>query len=177
MPACAAASATASSPKSLSRVTTTCAFRAAYARISPSPGSAVQSPTHCRAGASGRLIRNRRFNPLVADDAPRVCEAGEDILPLQPRIGAKQIFGAVARCQHSENVLDGETAAADDRFASEDLRVDGDALEKVRFIHGGTPVSILNALLHQNADTMRDQSSVKGMGSALGAALWSVSMK
>ncbi len=72
---------------------------------------------------------------LVGGDAASVNEAGLDVFALEAGIGSKHVFGGVTRREHSEHVHDGQTAAAIDRFAPENLRVHSDALQYFLFIH------------------------------------------
>jgi hypothetical protein len=74
-------------------------------------------------------------NALLTYYAARVGKAGEDILPLEPRIGTEQVIDRVTRRQHAEHVLDSQAAVSDDRLSAEDFRVDRDSLEKVGFVH------------------------------------------
>ena len=71
----------------------------------------------------------------MTDNTAGVSEAREHVLALEPWIGPQQVIDAVPRGQHAEHMLDRQPPAADDRLSAEDLRIDGDALEKVGFVH------------------------------------------
>lgn len=48
-------------------------------------------------------------------------------------------FVRCTRCEHAENMFNGDPTATHDRLATEYARIDGDALEKIDFVHGEDP--------------------------------------
>ena len=66
-----------------------------------------------------------------------VCEAGLNILLFQPWIALEDRVRCVTCCQHTENMLDGESAASDNRLATEDAWIDCNAFQKGVFVRYG----------------------------------------
>ena len=127
----------------------------AFKSITSSPGSSGQSPTQTTSCPASRILPPRcskrqhrgaaslsnsgadlqRLNSLIADVSPRVHQAGLNILPFKPRVSRENRFKIVAGTEHSEHVFDSEPPSSNDRFASENLRIDRNALEQLRFSH------------------------------------------
>ena len=65
-----------------------------------------------------------------------VCveKARLDVLWLEEGILTEYGLGGIARRQHLQYVLDGETHVADDRFAAENVGANGDAIEQIGFL-------------------------------------------
>ena len=76
-----------------------------------------------------------RLYSLSTDDAAGVRQAGEDVFGLEPRIALQYGLVIVARRQHSQHVLDGQTTASNDRFAAVNPRIGRDSLKELRFVH------------------------------------------
>ena len=71
----------------------------------------------------------------MANYALRVLEAREKVIALEPRISGEDRLHAVPRGEHGKHVFDSQAPAADDRLATENLRVTGDSIEQVRVRH------------------------------------------
>ena len=82
-----------------------------------------------------RLLDGQRLDALIGHESFGVSEAGENVFPFHPGIAGDDGCRVVARLEHSENVLDGEPMAANDRLAAEDAGVHGDSREQVFFSH------------------------------------------
>src|SRR5439155_12685817 len=87
------------------------------------PDAAVDQHLH------GSAIRQSGLNSFVADDAPRINEAGADIVQFEPRVTLQDRLRRVTRGEHPEHVFDSESMLPDDRLAAEDGRVRCDARE------------------------------------------------
>ena len=72
---------------------------------------------------------------LVAHQTASVDQTGLDILALKPGVAFEKDFRSVACSEHAENMLDGETPAADDRLAAKDRWIHRDAFEQALFVH------------------------------------------
>ena len=90
-----------------------------------------------RAEDSRGGFEGQRLDPFVADEPVSVSEAGLNILTFQPWIALKDRVRRVTRRQHTEDMLDGESATSDNRLATEDARVDRNAFQKGVFIRRG----------------------------------------
>ena len=109
-------------------------------------------------------------------------KSGPNDLPrAQRRRGEAEEHGDAADHRHGRSVL---LAAARHvhqadvrRYSRQPARRDRGQPEREQHEENQAVCCEEDVLVHQNADTMRDQSSVRGIGSAPGAALWSVSMK
>jgi hypothetical protein len=81
----------------------------------------------------------KRLDALVSDDPPCIHQTGSHVFRLQPWISFENGFDGVSGGQHGQDMFNRETVAPDDRFASKYLRVHGDSLKKLLFIHRFIP--------------------------------------
>ena len=128
-----------------------------YPRCRPDPRANRQpkrrharaSRNYSRRVAPERKHRGASFTPatpalifqgsirFIADVSPR--ELHQDRLEYHSRSSqgypARIVFKIVADTEHSEHVFDSEPPSSNDRFASENLRIDRNALEQLSFSH------------------------------------------
>jgi hypothetical protein len=83
------------------------------------PDTRVEEDSHSLWARS--VGQKRYFDRFVSQRAMRVKQRREDVLTFEPGITLQQRFGRVACGKHAENMLDGKTAPANDRFSTEDL--------------------------------------------------------
>jgi hypothetical protein len=74
----------------------------------------------------------------VRDEPAGIDQACPNIVSLEPGVTFKNRLGRITSRQHCQNMLDRQTATANDRFASENPGIHGDPLEDFIFVHGGT---------------------------------------
>lgn len=78
------------------------------------------------------------LDPLVTDESPRVLDAREHILPLEPGIPFQDGRDVIPGGEHAEHVLHGEPPPADDRFPTEDGGIHDDPGEEVGIRHSSS---------------------------------------
>ncbi len=66
----------------------------------------------------------------MPDQATCIDEAGQDVIPLQPRVPVQNRLWTVPGSEHPENMLNGKSTAPDDRLPAEYPRVHRDASEE-----------------------------------------------
>lgn len=71
----------------------------------------------------------------MTDHASRVSETRTHVLELEPGVRTKQIFLRVTGRQLTEHMLDREPVPANDRLATKDRGVEGDALKELVLTH------------------------------------------
>jgi hypothetical protein len=74
----------------------------------------------------------------VRDEPAGIDQACPNIVTLEPGVTFKNRLGRIASRQHRQNMLDRQTATANDRFAAENPGIHGDSLEDFVFVHGWT---------------------------------------
>ena len=82
-------------------------------------------------GPSVLACAQGRIDALMSDQSAGVDEARSDIFAFEPVIALENGLGAIARGEHSEDMLHGQPMPADDRLPAEDLRVYCDPPEKL----------------------------------------------
>lgn len=65
----------------------------------------------------------------------RIDQTGTNILVLQPRVALEYGRRIIARRQHPQHMLHGQTATSDNRLAAENTWHDGDPVQKIFLIH------------------------------------------
>lgn len=76
------------------------------------------------------------MHALVTNESVSVSQASPDIVRLEPRISLENRVDRIAGREHSENVLNGQAPAANDRLAAEDPRIGGYSREQLSVVHG-----------------------------------------
>ena len=77
---------------------------------------------------SSSCFNVKRLYPLVAHETARIHKAGLNVVGLDPGITLQNEFGAVARCEHPQDMFDRLSASTDNRFAAKYLGIYSDAL-------------------------------------------------
>ena len=93
----------------------------------------------------------------MAHHAARVQKARSNIFRLEPWISLENGFRRIPGGEHPEYVLDRQAVAADDRLAPENLRVRGDAPQKLGFA-----VHFVDSLRVMVNESPGRRSSVRG---------------
>ena len=79
------------------------------------------------------MIGEGRLNPLMTDDASGVYKTCPNVFTFEPSVAFEDSLGRVARGEHPEYMLHGQTMPSDDRFATEDLWVRRNSRQKLGF--------------------------------------------
>ena len=74
------------------------------------------------------------LDAFVPNEPSRVCEAGSDIVQLQPRILTQEYVRRVAGGEHAEDMFDRQAVAPDDRLAAENTRVGRNTCQQVALV-------------------------------------------
>jgi hypothetical protein len=99
------------------------------------PNTGIQKKHHLA------CFQQHRFHPLMRHQSACRHQTGSKILRLQPGIALQDRSPGISRCQHFQDVVDRQAASPDQRFAAENLRVEGTALQNLVFVHGSVPGS------------------------------------
>jgi hypothetical protein len=70
----------------------------------------------------------------VSDQSASIDKARLDILRFEPGIAFEDGLGAIAGAEHTEDMFHGQPMPPNNRLPAENLRVDGNPLEKLIFL-------------------------------------------